>query len=100
MTTNARRAFTSVLFIMSSGLFWLAGFMLNDSIKHYKLAAMPAGEFLVPGILFLAGISIVIIIFNNLIPALFENPRRHTHSIVRVLFCAAFLLVLYSSFLY
>jgi hypothetical protein len=100
VTTNARRAFTSVLFIMASVLFWLAGFMLNDSIKQYTLAAMPAGEFLVPVILFLAGIPIVKIIICNLVPGLTENPGRHTHTILRVGFFAAFLLVLCSSFLF
>jgi hypothetical protein len=100
MTVNMRRALTSVLFIMGAGLFWLSGYMLHESINQYTMKAMPVGEFLVPVILFLAGIPTVVIIMRKLIPGLFENPGRHTYTILRVLFLAAFLIVTGSSFLY
>jgi hypothetical protein len=94
-----QRALTSVLFIMGASLFWLAGYMLHESINQYTLKAMPAGEFLVPVILFLAGIPTVVIIMRNLVSGLSENPGRPMCTILRVLFLAAFLIVLCSSFL-
>jgi hypothetical protein len=85
---------------MGAGLFWLTGFMLHDSLTRFAGMTLPTGEFLVPLILFLAGIPTVVIIIRNLIPGLLENPGRHTNTILRVLFIAAFLIVLCSSFLY
>jgi hypothetical protein len=84
---------------MGAGLFWLSGYMLHESINQYTLQAMPSSEFLVPVILFLAGIPTVVIIMRNLVPGLSENPGRHTPTILRVLFLAAFLFILGSSFL-
>lgn len=100
MTTNTRRALTSILFIMVAALFWLSGFMLHDSIIQYAGEPLPTGEFLVPGILFAAGLILAVIMIRDIVPGLFENPGLHTHTILQVLFIAVFLIVLGSSFLY
>jgi hypothetical protein len=85
---------------MGAGLFWLSGFMLHDSLTRFAGMTFPTGEFLVPGILFAAGLIPAVIIIRDLVPGLLENPSRHMHTILRVLFFAAFLIVLGSSFLY
>jgi hypothetical protein len=85
---------------MGAGLFWLSGFMLHDSLTRFAGMTLPTGEFLVPGILFAAGLIPAVIIIRNLVPQLLDNPGRHTNTIQRVLFIAAFLIVLGSSFLY
>jgi len=78
----------------------LSGFMLHDSLTRFAGEPLPTGEFLVPGILFAAGLIPAVITIRDLVPGLLENSGRQTHTILRVLFFTAFLIVLGSSFLY
>jgi hypothetical protein len=100
LTTNARKALTSILFIMGSGLLWLSGFMLHDSLNQFAGEILPTAEFLVPGILFVAGLIPVVIIIRDLVPLLTDNPDKRTTVILRILFLIGFALVMVSSFLY
>jgi len=53
---------------MCSALFWLAGFMVKESAKTFPGQNLPAGEWLVPGILFSAAVPLAVLLIGRIVP--------------------------------
>jgi len=65
------------LVLLSSGLFFLGGFVLGDSIRLFGLHnPFFRVEFLVPGILVDSGLPLVWLITVKLFQRIFKLPRR------------------------
>lgn len=93
MTANFYRAVASVCTILSSTLFWLAGFMLNESRTAFPGQKMPAGEWLVPGLLFFAAVPLAVLIIKHMIPRIVTNKSRNALWIAQTVIILIFIVL-------
>jgi hypothetical protein len=100
LTTNFARALTLTLTIITGLLFWLSSFMLNDSILTNTWQKLPAGEWLVPTILFISAVPMAWIVIKNLIPSLFAAANQGAVRIVRFIFTLVFMGILILGFIH
>jgi hypothetical protein len=99
LTNNFYRAVASVCTIICSVLFWLAGFMVKESMKAFPGQRLPAGEWLVPGILFFAAVPLTVILIKRIVPGFVSSKDGYTLWVNRspflILFIAFFLMGLF-----
>jgi hypothetical protein len=100
LTDNFSRALTITLTIMSGLLFWLAAFMINDTLQTSPSQNLLPGDILVPAILFFSAVPVAWIVGKNLIPRLFTSPNRKIIAWCRVLYGLGLIGILVFGFIY
>lgn len=90
MTNNFYRAVAFVCTVICSTLFWLAGFMLKESRLAFPEQNLPAGEWLVPGILFFAAVPLAVILIKHIVPRIVSNNNRMALRIARAVIILIF----------
>lgn len=93
MPTNYYRAISFVCAIIISVLLWLGGFIINEFMFANPGGVLPVGEWLVPGILIIAALSLVILLFNRMVPRIVSSDSRIGMPVARIAFVLLFVAV-------